>query len=276
MSVVVITLAKNDLEGLRRTSRSVLMQSLKVTWQIVTPNDGSPTHQLANEMIQKGLASKVIEDEGLGIYHAMNLGISWLEEDDWVWFLNSGDEFGTQDSYRLVADAIYLCRNRWVYGGHLLGSSNGKILGEIPPPKIFEPKNQLFARHHISHQSTIFEAKFIRELGGFNESYKLAADWDLMVRASKVDLGFSIPAPISTFYMGVISTKSRAVGNRELLQLRHSHLPTKFIIKSYIWFYYRTWRNAIVQLSESTLPNQANIIRKARIRLKKRLNDTSR
>ena len=271
MRIVVITLAKNDLEGLQRTERSVTRQSSEVNWRIITPDDHSTTHQYAEELLQRGTANRIIADDGVGIYHAMNLGIFGVEADDWVWFLNSGDEFATSDSYELVSKTITSCANRWIFGGHFLGSSAGGILGEMPPPASFSPEKQLFAKSHISHQSTVFEAKFLQELSGFNESFKMAADWDLMVRASRQDPGFSIAAPLSIFYMGGISTKSRAIGNRELLSLRRSHLPAKYRVKNYLWFSYRTVRNFIVQSIENIYPDLADRVRKSRIKVKRTL-----
>ena len=268
MSIVVITLVKNDLEGLQRTERSIVKQSLRVNWRIITPSDGSSTHQYSEELLQKGTVERIVADDGLGIYHAMNLGIFGVGADEWVWFLNSGDEFADTDSYELARKTITSCTNRWIFGGHYLGSSAGGILGEIPPPATFKPEKQLFAKSHISHQSTVFEAKFLQELGGFNESFKMAADWDLMVRASNQDPGFSIAAPLSIFYMGGISTNSRAVGNRELLSLRRSHLSGKYSVKSYLWFSYRTVRNFIVQSIENIFPDLADKVRKLRIKVK--------
>lgn len=269
MRVVVITLAKDDLQGLRRTMNSISNQTIKVAWRIVTPNDQSPTHQFALEILQMGLVDKVTNDDGLGIYHAMNFAISELNDADWVWFLNSGDEFGSGDAYSFVFGAVAASTHRWIYGGHFLGSSSGALLGENAPPDIFRPKDQLFARRHISHQSSIFNIAFLRELGGFDERYHLASDWDLMVRASKIDLGMRLSKPISIFYMGGASTRSRALGNKELLTLRNTHLPHRFLMKSYTWFYYRTCRNSVVQLAEQLLPRQTDKVRKARIILRK-------
>jgi hypothetical protein len=269
VNIAVITLAKDDLEGLRRTEQSVVGQSIKVVWRIITPNDNSPTRQYADTLFSNRTVEAVISDCGMGIYNAMNLGISLTEANEWIWFLNSGDEFASPDAYEFAFKAMTSCKNRWVFGGHILGSSEGGILGEIPSPSSFKPEKQLFAKNHISHQSTIFETKFLKELGGFNESYKMAADWDLMVRASKLDSGFRLDTPLSIFYMGGISTKSRSMGNRELLILRKRHLPVRFRFKSYVWFYYRTVRNFWVQCLEKNFPNFTNEIRKSRINLRR-------
>ena len=275
MSILVITLAKNDLEGLKRTERSIDSQSTKVIWTIITPNDNSPTHQYAQNIFTTGKAESIIFDEGLGIYHSMNLGIFGVEKQEWIWFLNSGDEFAFNDTYEMALETLTSCGKRWIFGGHFLGSSSGDIFGEVSSPFTFRPERQLFAKNYISHQSTIFEAKFLQELGGFDEDYKMAADWDLMVRASKVDPGYRVSIPLSVFYMGGLSTRSRSVGNKELFILRKKHLSSKFAMRSYLWFLYRSVRNLCVQSLENKFPTFADKVRKLRLNVRHRLASTT-
>ena len=158
--------------------------------------------------------------------------------------------------------------NEWIYGGHFLGSDKGNILGELKAPSEFKAANQLFAKKFISHQSTIFHAKFLQELGGFNLELRVAADWELMVRASSLDAGLPIGKTISIFYLGGMSTKSRQIANFELLQLRKKYLGRQVFLRSYSFFLYRFFRNYLVLILENTVPNIANFIRKLRFNLR--------
>jgi GT2 family glycosyltransferase len=151
-----------------------------------------------------------------------------------------------------------------VYGGHYLGSHQGIILGEVKAPADFKTANQLFAKDYISHQSTIFRSKFLKDLGGFDINLKIAADWDLMVRASKLDAGLTIGKSVSVFYLGGLSTKSRQIANVELLKLRKKYLGRQYFLASYIFFLYRFIRNFFVLILENTFPSIANFIRKLR------------
>jgi hypothetical protein len=268
MILKVITVIKDDLLGLKRTKKSVLGQSKKVSWTLVTPNDESSTFQYIQELRNSGIAGEVILDTHDGVYAAMNQAIALSSGEDWLWFLNAGDEFVDINSYELVDNYAQSSSNLWIYGGHFLGSQAGKILGEVKTPQKFKPSNQLFAKKYISHQSTIFRAKFLQDLGGFNSNLRIAADWDLMVRASKLDPGRRIPESLSIFYMGGLSTASRQTGNIELFRIRKIHLGPKFAIKNYWWFGYRLLRNYFVQSVEEKLPNFANSARKIRFRVK--------
>jgi hypothetical protein len=268
MILKVITVVKDDLPGLKRTQQSVLDQSKKVSWTLVTPNDGSATFQYIQELRNSGIVDEIILDTHQGIYSAMNQAIALSRDEEWLWFLNAGDEFANDNTYELVDKCAHVSSNLWMYGGHFLGSQAGRILGEMKTPHKFKPSNQLFAKKYISHQSTIFYAKFLQDLGGFNCKLKIAADWDLMVRAWAVDSGQRIPESLSVFYMGGLSTASRQSGNVELFRIRKIHLGPNYVIKNYWWFGYRVLRNYFVQSVEENLPNFANSARKVRLRVK--------
>lgn len=221
------------------------------------------------ELSKKTSEIRVLYDQGIGVYHAMNHAIYNSSPNDWIWFLNAGDEFAATNSYEKVFETILITNSQWVYGGHYLGSAEGILLGEIRAPRSFKPSNQLFARKYISHQSAIFKSKFIQDLGGFDVTYYIASDWDLMVRASKIDTGDKIDIPVSTFYMGGISTAARNVGNYELLKIRNKHLSKMYLIKSYSWFLYRSVRNRVVLCAEKRCPQTLDKVRKKRFKLKR-------
>lgn len=268
MCVVVITVVKDDLSGLMRTEKSIREQSAQVNWILVTPEDSSDTHNYAKDLLANGIVSRVIQDFSGGVYSAMNTAIENSNPLDWIWFLNAGDEFGSKDSYGQISEAASKTSKRWIYAGHFLGSEQGMILGKVPTPERFRIRNQLFARKYVSHQSTIFKQDFLMELGGFRTDLKIAADWDLLVRAARVEAGHRLPETISVFYMGGISTKERQIGNAELFKLRKEFLGPQYLIQNYLWFSYRWIRNTIVQNIEKRFPKTANRIRKTRLSIK--------
>lgn len=270
MGVKVITVVKDDLDGLKRTERSIRSQTKKVSWILVTPNDNSTTWEYSKNLKDNGFVDQIILDQAHGVYAAMNQVINKTQGDDWMWFLNAGDEFATTSSYEIVWKHTQITEHKWMYGGHFLGSYNFTIIGEIKPPERFKPSNQLFSKKYISHQSVIFKTKFLQELGGFNDDYKIAADWDLLVRASKVDPGLRVPETLSIFYMGGLSTRARQLGNLELLRLRKIHLGPLYWVKNYYWFGFRWVRNKIVLGIESRFPLVSDSVRRIRLKIKSR------
>lgn len=268
MKLAIVTVVKDDLIGLIKTRDSILSQSSSVIWKIVTPFDHTETHFHAIELLERRVATLVLEDTGRGVYSAMNGAIHSSSPHEWLWFLNAGDELAGINSYQTVQTRISSCTSRWAYGGHYLGSQSGKILGEIAAPKDFKISNQLFAKKYVSHQATIFQNSLLQELRGFDRTFAIAADWDLMVRASKIEPPMRLNEPLCVFYMGGLSTRARQISNVELLQLRKSHLPVNYFFKSYIWFLYRFLRNKIVQSFEKIFPESLNFARKLRLRWK--------
>lgn len=265
LTLKVVTVVKDDLSGLKRTEKSVNAQSKKVAWTLVTPNDGSTTYQYAQFLKNSKIASDVLLDKHNGVYEAMNQVIDVTNGEDWLWFLNAGDEFAATNTYQLVDAFAQVSPNNWIFGGHFLGSEVGGILGEVKTPQAFKISNQLFARKYVCHQATIFQANLLQEMGGFDLSYKIAADYDLMARASKLDPGTSIDATIAVFYLGGISSRARQKANAELLQLRKKHLGRRFVAKNYVFFFYRLCRNYVLLELEKKSPNLVNIIRKVKV-----------
>jgi hypothetical protein len=254
--------------GLKRTATSIGNQSKRALWIIVTPKEKSETRDYAQHLKELGLVSEIFFDTGQGVYSAMNKVVNEICEEDWVWFLNAGDEFAKIQSFEIACNYAQDTEYNWIYGGHILGSQNFRILGEVKSPEKFLPANQLFSKKYISHQSVIFKVKFLQELGGFRETYKIAADWDLMVRASALDPGLRVPEALSIFYMGGLSTSARQLANKELFELRKIHLNSRYRIKNYCWFCYRQIRNRLVLSYENRFPHVFDAIRKIRLMLK--------
>jgi len=268
LTLIVITVVKDDLSGLKRTEKSIRSQSKRVSWILVTPKDTSTTFQYAQLLYDSEVVSRVVIDEHHGVYAAMNQAITISNGDDWLWFLNAGDELASTNTYQLVNYFTQSTSNQWIYGGHYLGSESGNILGQMKTPQEFQASNQLFAKKYVCHQSSIFQAKFLKNLGGFDLNFKIAADYDLMVRASKLDPGLPIHEPISVFYLGGISTKARQKANFELLQLRRMHLKRRMMIPSYVFFFYRLFRNQILLIVESKAPGFVDTVRKVKFRFR--------
>ena len=270
MILKIITVVKNDLVGLERTKQSILDQSKKVSWTLVTPNDGSTTFQYVHELRNNGIADEIILDTHQGIYAAMNQAITLSSGEDWLWFLNAGDKFANSSTYELVDKYAQSSSNLWIYGGHFLGSHAGKILGEVKTPQKFKPTNQLFAKNFISHQASVFKSNFLKELEGFNQKFHIAADWDLLVRASKVDSGERLDEPLVVFFLGGLSSTNKELGNRELLEIRKTQLDQSYFLPSYFWYLSRRIRNQVVDLGDKFFPRATEFMRIYKIRITNR------
>ena len=269
LELVVITVVKSDVSGFLRTLRSVKGQSVNVKWRVVNPKEDIEIREILNHLMIEGVIERLLDDEGAGVYQAMNKAVLEAEPSEWLWFLNAGDEFAADDTYKKVLSKISEGDSRWLFGGHILMAENGDFLGSRNSPLSVIPQKQLFASDYVSHQGVVMEAGFINELGNFNTGLKIAADWELIVKACLVDSGNRIEQPIAVFHMGGLSTRGRQISNAELLQLRSEYLSSRYFIKSYSWYLYRGIRNLIVMKLENSFPEGLNLVRKFRLKNKK-------
>lgn len=141
----------------------------------------------------------VSEPDG-GVYNAFNKG--WrMAKGEWVYYLGADDELLPNTFKSIFEKQIEDCD---VIYGNYLTNSQGKV--EI----IKSHGNPSFLRkNNTSHQAVIMRRKVIEDLKGFDERYKLCADYDILVRAylkqyifKYIDIDFAI------FTIGGISSKS--------------------------------------------------------------------
>jgi hypothetical protein len=265
-NLVIVTLSKNDPLGLLRTYQSLASSLDSVTWLIVYPGSSDPSHSFIITLLKRHPEIVTLEDSGNGIYPAMNLAISRLSDEKWVWFLNGGDVMAHKEVLSSVRDQIKTSRTRWFYGKHSVATSKFSYTGNPKVMTSFSIHKQLYARNYVSHQATIMKVDLLKDLDCFNENFEIAADWDLLVRASKLETPEYLNLHIATFYLGGHSSQFRAKGNCELFKLRQVHLSRNFVNRSYsfLWYLTRSIRNSSVLLLEKYSPRFLHLMRKIR------------
>lgn len=141
----------------------------------------------------------VSEPDG-GVYNAFNKG--WrMAKGEWAYYLGADDELLPNTFKSIFEKQIEDCD---VIYGNYLTNSQGKV--EIIKS---HGNPSFFRKNNTSHQAVIMRRKVIEDLKGFDERYKLCADYDILVRAylkqyifKYVDIDFAV------FTIGGISSKS--------------------------------------------------------------------
>jgi hypothetical protein len=266
--LTIVTIVKEDSMGLSVTAKSIEMQSMRPAWLVVCPNTENQTSILAYQKFKDGVVTRVEHDSGGGIYSAMNYAISLVSENQWILFLNAGDTFLNENVCEQILRSLNGFQGNWAFGGHVKANAHGEILGSSIPNSPFNITQQLFAKNFVSHQAFICKVEELRAIGGFDERYKVAADWDLMVRVALRSEGRVLPNLICVFRLGGFSTKMRHRSNIELLGLRFKYLPKSMQFLSLAWFMARLVRNQVLIVAESMSPRFLNIMRKRKYRSK--------
>ena len=260
--LTVVTIVKEDSVGLSITAKSIEMQNMRPAWLVVCPNTENETSILAYQKLKDGVATRVEHDAGGGIYSAMNYAISLINQDQWVLFLNAGDTLLDENVCEQILRSLNDYKGKWAFGGHVKANAIGEILGRSIPNSPFNITKQLFAKNFVSHQAFICKVEEMRAVGGFDETYKVAADWDLMVRVALRSEGKMLPNEICIFRLGGFSTQMRHRSNIELLGLRFKYLPKSMQLLSLVWFLARLARNQLLKIAESISPKFLNRMRK--------------
>lgn len=220
--ISVVTVVKNDLKGFLRTQRSVESQSYSRWEHVVVAASRKDSTFL---FLEKQLGVRVVfsVQEGEGIYSAMNQGLVQASGEFLV-FLNAGDVFADPESLKLAASRLQTTETKWgIFGGY--ASSNGVKLHIRPCPSP-TPKLIGFGQAGILHPAVFYRKSFLLSLKGYDESYTIAGDLVLNIRACVVEEPLVVDQPVVIFYSGGISTTRIFYSIHEAFRARRENLPS--------------------------------------------------
>ena len=169
----IITINKNNKNGLLRTINSILEQiNVDFKWTIIDGNSTDGSKEIIQAVKFNNL--KVIIEDDQGIYDAMNKGIENASEDDYLWFVNSGDT--VYNSY-VIRDLNELnFQGDILYGNYLEVTYNSDSLKEV---KKYSPSalNLLWLyKKPLNHQCYMIRGQILKQFP-FDITYRICADW---------------------------------------------------------------------------------------------------
>lgn len=169
--LTIISVSRDDPDGLARTLRSVEKQSIQPAEVVVVRCGTSVSVDLSGFEI-----ARLIEcpDPGRGIAAAFNTGLSAAGA-SWVMFLNGGDELREASALETLSDTAHS-------GGeslHIVGGFACSSLGDRVP--VARPRT-LRDNLYLSHQASIFRRELFASVGEFDVSYYIRMDLDWLAR----------------------------------------------------------------------------------------------
>lgn len=177
----IITVCRNAREDLLATKESVFSQTCgDFEWIVV---DGDSTDGTFDELSTiEDPRLRILSEADAGIYDAMNKGLH-MAEGEWVWFLNAGDRFNSQQTIEVVLRATGGAEI--VFGDAMVVDASGTEYGlrsTVTPHRL--PKELCkkdFARGMlVSHQSFVVLRALAPAYGA--ERFQLSADLDWMLK----------------------------------------------------------------------------------------------
>lgn len=196
----IITINRNNAENLPRTISSLeqIRQDLDVECIFI---DGASSDESVT--LAKALWSddNIVSESDNGIYDAMNKGLA-MAKGKFILWLNSGDELITgvwKDAKKILqtTDATVIS-----FGLEIYNESGTKLLERRLP------NERMLPRRTLPHPSSIFQRDIILRLGGYDESFRIAADRFLFLRLHHEGASFYFPKIfLSKFYLGGASSR---------------------------------------------------------------------
>lgn len=169
-------------EWLREALDSIIAQTYR-KWELVCVNDNSTLPHikpLLDEYAKKDIRIKVIHQEkNRGVSASSNVAIS-ESKGDYICFMDHDDYLEPQALHRF-AEAILADDTDILYSDEILTSE------DIEDLQNFELRPQFSYYFYLSHPYFVhfvsIRASIIKEVGGFDESFKVSQDIDLMLKA---------------------------------------------------------------------------------------------
>ena len=199
-----MTCSKADFHGLMRTLESYKYFRKHIAEIVLVLSDFSENEIGLISKSAVDLPCRVIVSDSMGVYNAMNLGVRELST-DYVIFLNGGDELVQGDALLELLDGIK--GYEWGYGAlQVINLPGAKT-------KIYRSKKYSLLKHrfgikYVPHPSTMFRRMSIIDKNGFDESFSVAADQEMILRFAIETDPYIVLKPISRFYTGGLSARN--------------------------------------------------------------------
>ncbi len=209
MKVSIITATYNSAAYIAEALRSIQTQTyLNIELVLIDGGSRDATVKIVNEVFTRDKI--VVSEKDKGIYDALNKGISKCTGDI-IGFVHSDDLLASPNTINDIVNSFLKQNVDGVYGDlKYVSKENPHQVIRYWKSKTF--KNSLLKKGWMPAHPTLFLKKEVYEKHGtFNTHYKIAADYDLMLRI------FSDPR-LNFFYLPEVITLMRVGGasNRSL------------------------------------------------------------
>jgi glycosyltransferase involved in cell wall biosynthesis len=184
MKVSIITVVYNNANTIRSAINSVLNQSYnEIEYIIIDGASTDKTLDIINEYRDK--ISVIVSEKDKGIYDAMNKGILQATGDI-IGILNSDDLYENNKIIELIADEFIKDKKLEILYGDLVYVAINDIAKIVRKWTSCDYDLTFFERGEVPPHPSLFLKKNVYNIAGlFNLEYKLASDYEFMLRVFK-------------------------------------------------------------------------------------------
>lgn len=226
MKLSIITINRNNADGLDKTIQSVINQAYQ-DFEYIVIDGNSTDHSVDIIKKHSNNVNYWISETDRGIYNAMNKGIA-KANGNYLLFLNSGDYLVNKDvlksafEHQQTADIIY--------GNMQIDWGNGKITSGKMPDKITFKQMYLDT---LWHPVSFIKKSLFSTYGLYNEAYKIVADYDFFFKVIIMNNAttYYINMDIALYNLTGLSSlaTNKAIEQAERKKVIESYLPQSII-----------------------------------------------
>jgi len=260
--VSIITVVFNGKNHIEKCIKSVLSQTYKnIEYIIIDGASTDGTLSIINKYATK--ITQLVSEKDTGIYNAMNKGLK-LAKGEIIAIVNA-DDYYYSDTIQLVVNHFNNTKTDVVYGDiNKLRTINNKnyFKKAVPNISLMEQTMPIF------HPATFVKKQVYNTVGGFNEKYKLSADYDFIYKVYKAGFKFNyLPKTLTVFSIDGASSTNCTSYKEGFQILKSHHSPhtkemKKLILKCKIKNFYRKIANLFIVLFGLRKWNENRLIKK--------------
>ncbi len=213
--ISVVTVVRNGEAIIDRCIESVVAQRIPGLEYIVI--DGASTDSTLTRIRRWGSAiSTVVSEPDKGLYDGMNKGLR-LARGRYIHFLNADDRYVAPDTLRQLLPR--LDEDTVCYGAMIYQEEDGRQRRLGSP---FSWEREL-KESHIPQPTLFVPTKLYREAGEFDLQYRIAADYDMVLRLARRFPVRFIDQPVTVMMAGGISYTQMGRTFKEAARVSVSH-----------------------------------------------------
>lgn len=234
--ISIISINRNNAVGLRNTMDSVYSQRYaadcgEVEYIVVdgASSDDSVLVIRSFELLHSDVLLKWVSEPDTGIYNAMNKGLR-LASGEYCLFLNSGDRLSDKGVIErimkepMTADVCY-CDAVFVGGD--------KRYERVYPNRL---DLDFFYNDSLCHQAVFYKRALLLAEGGYDEQYRLIADWIMNVQLYRRGFHFAHYPLVTTLYdIGGLTSTEIGMKKCQIERDKYYRSTGLWYIHPYMW-----------------------------------------
>ena len=216
--ITVLTISKNDLQGLMVTLESLMVQSYKL-WKliVVLPDQNDESYLTIRSLCDTNSKVSLVLQKQKGIYGAFNEGLSYLET-KLIWFMNGGDQFLGHKSLETAVTKIHSLKVNLLIGGYQY-EEDSTMRHFVYRDKFLSPRSFSINRRSGCHQSMLFNMESCPNLK-FDTSFNYAADFKFVLEFMSKNKAYRTSKIFCQIQPGGVSSSEILAVIREKQEIR--------------------------------------------------------